>query len=188
MRAHRPPRVDFRGCDPREIGLDRCSGEIAERVYRAIETDESAGEPPLLPLLNRHRPIADTSVVGFKTVKPCFATRKSDINQVAADTPTWEQAAAFAPEALDHLITYARNDHLEFTIPYEYLGIVHGCLPDFLVRLPDETTLILEIKGEEDNEDRANTRPPAAGSLRSTTGESSAAAGSTFAVIPASSP
>ncbi|MCI0433535.1 MAG: DEAD/DEAH box helicase family protein [Gemmatimonadetes bacterium] len=148
-------RVDLRGADPREIGLDRYSGQIAERVFSAIEVDASTGEPPLLPLLNRHRPVADTSVVDFKTVKPCYPTRKSHINHVAADTGAWEQAAAFALEASDHVVAYARNDHLEFTIPYEFLGVPHSYVPDFLVRLSNETTLVLEIKGEESNEDRA---------------------------------
>jgi type III restriction enzyme len=50
---------------------------------------------------------------------------------------------------------YARNDHLEFVIPYEYLGVSHGYTPDFLVRLTNGVTLILEIKGYEDEQDRA---------------------------------
>jgi type III restriction enzyme len=148
-------RIDFRGCDSREIGLDRYSGEIAERIHTAIRTDVDAGEPPLLPLLNRHRPVADTSIVDFKTVKPCFATRKSHINQVAADTNSWEQAAAFALEASDHVVAYARNEQLDCVIPWEYHGQARGYLPDFLVRLTDGRTLVLEIKGRETNEDHA---------------------------------
>ena len=49
----------------------------------------------------------------------------------------------------------ARNDHLEFVIPYEYLGVSHAYTPDFLVRLLPDLTLILEIKGYEDDQDRA---------------------------------
>jgi len=148
-------RIDFRGCDPREIGLSRYADAIAERIYSAIRPDESAGEPPLLPILNRHRPIGDTSVVDFKTVKPCFATQKSHINLVAADTGSWEQAAAFALEASDLVVAYARNEGLEFCIPYEFLGVPNWYYPDFLVRLVDGTTLILEIKGQENEQDRA---------------------------------
>jgi type III restriction enzyme len=50
---------------------------------------------------------------------------------------------------------YARNDHLECVIPYEYLGIRHGYIPDYLVRLTNGLTLILEIEGYEDDQDRA---------------------------------
>src|SRR5690606_33106683 len=149
-------RVDLRGCDPREIGLSRYADAIAERIFTAIRPDDAAGEPPLLPLLNRHRPVGDTSVVDFKTVKPCFATQKSHINLVAADTKGgWEQAAAFALEASDVVLAYARNERLEFSIPYEYRGIPRAYFPDFLVRLADGRTLVLEIKGEEDGEHRA---------------------------------
>jgi type III restriction enzyme len=35
------------------------------------------------------------------------------------------------------------------------LGISHGYTPDFVVRLRNELTLILEIKGYEDDQDRA---------------------------------
>jgi type III restriction enzyme len=148
-------RVDSRGLDPREIGLDRYAGQIAERLLAAIHPDEGAGEPPLLPLLSRYRAIGDTSVVDFKTVKPCFATRKSHINHVAADTQSWEQAAAFALEASGDVTSYARNDHLEFTIPYEFQSQPRAYVPDFLVRLTDGSTLVLEIKGQETDEDRA---------------------------------
>ena len=40
-------------------------------------------------------------------------------------------------------------------IPYEYQGISHGYIPDYLVRLASGVTLILEIKGYEDDQDRA---------------------------------
>ncbi|MBW2139310.1 MAG: hypothetical protein JRH06_17415 [Deltaproteobacteria bacterium] len=40
-------------------------------------------------------------------------------------------------------------------IPYEYYGIGHGYEPDFLVRMKDGRTLILEIKGYETDEEKA---------------------------------
>ena len=40
-------------------------------------------------------------------------------------------------------------------IPYEYLGVSHAYTPDFLVRLLPDLTLVLEIKGYEDDQDRA---------------------------------
>jgi type III restriction enzyme len=50
---------------------------------------------------------------------------------------------------------YARNDGLNFTIPYEYMGISYAYEPDFLVRLVNDNTIILEIKGMETDQDRA---------------------------------
>jgi type III restriction enzyme len=77
------------------------------------------------------------------------------INQVGLDTTTWEQSAAFRLEQSDVVAFSTRNDHLEFVIPYEYQGINHGYTPDYLVRLSSGVTLILEIKGYEDDQDRA---------------------------------
>ena len=52
------------------------------------------------------------------------------------------------------IASHAPNDHLDFVILYEFLGQPRAYVPDFLVKLTDGTTLILEIKGYEDKEDR----------------------------------
>jgi type III restriction enzyme len=82
---------------------------------------------------------------------------------VVADTAAWEQSAAFRLEqaALQGVVRfYARNEGMGLTIPYEFLRVDHAYEPDFLVRLatPEgsaELTLLLEVKGEERNQDRA---------------------------------
>lgn len=50
---------------------------------------------------------------------------------------------------------YARNDHMGLAIPYEYMGIDHAYEPDFLVRLSNGVTVVLEIKGFEDDQTKA---------------------------------
>ena len=40
-------------------------------------------------------------------------------------------------------------------IAYEYLGVGHNYVPDYIVRLTSGITLLLEIKGMEDNQDKA---------------------------------
>ena len=40
-------------------------------------------------------------------------------------------------------------------IPYEFEGVQHHYEPDYLVRLTTGTMLILEVKGEETEQDRA---------------------------------
>jgi hypothetical protein len=127
--------------------------DIDKRLIDAIEPDDEKGEAPLLPILNRYKPVGSTGEVNFKTTKPCFLTALSHINQVAGDTQTWEQSAAFRLELAR--VVYAKNDHLEFAIPYEYLGVRHAYIPDFLVRLEAGVTLILEIKGYLDDQDLA---------------------------------
>jgi type III restriction enzyme len=151
-----PRRVDFRGLHACELGLETYVRRIVERLVAAIEPDTEGGEPPLMPRLNRYKPIGTTGEVNFKTTRPCVPTIRSHINQVVADTKSWEQAAVFRLEQAKDLVSfYARNDHLELSIPYEYFGIAHSYFPDFLVRLTNGLTLLLEIKGEEREMDRA---------------------------------
>jgi type III restriction enzyme len=148
-------KVDFRGCHPSELVLETYIQPMVERLVDAIEPCTEEGEPPLLPILNRYKPIGSTAEVNLKTTRPCFSTTRSHINLVVADTNTWEQAAAFRLEQSKAMKFYARNDHLELVIPYECHGISHAYTPDFLVRLINDTTLILEIKGLENEQDRA---------------------------------
>lgn len=151
-------KVDFQGANPSELGLERYAKRIIERLLARIEPDKSQGEPPLLPILNRYKPLGTTADVIFKTTKPCYPTFASHINQVVADTLQWEQSAAFHLEAAVHrglAKCYAKNDHLGLMIPYEYYGVPHNYEPDFLVRLAYGETLLVEIKGQEGNQDRA---------------------------------
>ena len=51
--------------------------------------------------------------------------------------------------------SYVRNDHLDLNIDYEFNGSQHSYMPDFLVKLKNGTTIILEVKGFEDEQARA---------------------------------
>ena len=154
-------KVDFQGQNPCELGLQEYVERLVERLRDGIVPDDTEGEPPLLPLLNRYKPIGTSAEVDFKTTRPCFATNASHINQVVADTKTWETSAAFRIEqAVQQGAAkfYARNDSMGLVIPYEYVGVDHSYEPDFLVRLNvpgGDLTLILEIKGFEDDQTKA---------------------------------
>lgn len=143
-------KVDRRGCHPCELGQETYVNRMVERRVAAIEPDDAQGEAPLMPILNRYKPMGTTAEVDFLTVRPCHGTQRSHLNQVVLDTQSWESSAAFRLEQaclLGIVDFYARNDHLGFVIPYEYMGISHGYEPDFLVKLADGRVLILEIKG-----------------------------------------
>ncbi len=158
VHAYVTRKVDFHGVHPCELGQEIYFQKVVERLMAAIQPDEGQGEPPLMPLLNRYAPVGSTEGVDFKTTKPVFMTQFSHINAVAADTAAWEQSAAFRLEqAVLHGAArcYARNDGLAFSIPYEFMGVSLHYEPDYLVRLSNEVTLVLEIKGFEDEQDRA---------------------------------
>jgi len=147
-------RVNFRGVNRCELGLQQYVERVVDRLCHAIEPDETQGEPPLLPVLNTHEPIGTTADVNFKTTRPCRPTAKSHISQVVADTGTWEQIAWFQLEACDAVAFYARNDHLGLAVPYQYLHVDHDYYPDFVVRLTCGVTVLVEMKGWEKDEDR----------------------------------
>jgi type III restriction enzyme len=128
---------------------------MVERLRDGIVPDESEGEAPLMPITNRYKPIGSTAEVDFKTTRPCHATMKSHIDQVVLDNLVWESSAGFRLESSDAVQFYARNDHMGLTIPYEYMGIDHSYEPDFLVRLSNGVTVVLEIKGYEDDQTKA---------------------------------
>ena len=146
-------RVDLQSLNPCEIGLQTYAEQIVSRLLDAITPDDKHGEPPVIPRLNRYRPIGSTRSVHFKTVRPVQPTVASHLNYVACHTANWEQAAMFRLERLakDRIVEcYARNYRLEFTIPYELYGELRAYEPDFIVRLRNGVSVVLEIKGAPD--------------------------------------
>ena len=147
--AYVKTKVDFRGCNPCELGQEKYVTRIVERLMTAIQPNETKGEVPLLPILNRYAPIGTSADVDFLTPRPCTETQRSHVNQVVLDTNTWERAAKFRLEQSPVVECYVRNDHLGLGIPYEHDGISHRYEPDFIVKLTNGVHLVLEIKGFE---------------------------------------
>ena len=141
-----------------EVALEKYQQRIVERLTEAIEPDTEAGEPPILPIIERFRPIGSTAEVLFHTVRQCVGTTKSHISHVVLDAPEWEHRVAYQLERIPEVIAYARNDHLDFTIPYECQGVRHEYRPDFLIRWRREdgreVKIVLEVKGFETEQDR----------------------------------
>ena len=155
VNAYIERKVDFRESNPCELGQEKYVTRVVERLIAAIQPDETQGEPPLLPILNRYKPIGTSADVDFMTTRACHSTERSHVNQVVLDTQTWESSATFRLEQSDVVDYYVRNDHLGLSIPYEYTGVSHNYEPDFIVRLKNKANLILEIKGFEDDQERA---------------------------------
>jgi len=143
-----------------DIALLRYRQEMVDRLSAAIEPDEEAGEHPMLPVIERFRPTGKTGDVLFRTVRPPKGTTHSHVSHVVLDNERWEQSVAFRLEKLAEeglVVSYVKNDHLDFTILYEWKGQKHEYRPDFLVRYKHdggEVKIILEVKGYEDEQDR----------------------------------
>ena len=89
----------------------------------------------------------------WHTTKKCQPTNRSQISHVVVDSP-WEAYAAGVLEKSPHVVAYAKNDHLRFYIQYMWNGATRRYIPDYLIRLTNGKTLVLEVKGRDSDEVR----------------------------------
>ena len=80
--------------------------------------------------------------------------RKSHINFCVCDS-TWEATAALALDRNAQVAAWVKNDHLGFEIRYIYNGGEYKYRPDFIIKQQSGDHLILEIKGQESEKDKA---------------------------------
>ena len=109
----------------------------------------------LEPIFDEEHPIGSTrDMRTWYTTKPCVPTQKSQISMMVNDS-AWEQHAANAFERSALVDSYAKNDHLGFQLHYMWNGAQRRYIPDFLVKLRNGKTLVLEIKGEVSEQSKA---------------------------------
>jgi len=107
------------------------------------------------PIFDEEFPIGSTAWMRtWYTTKPVVPTTRSQISHVVGDS-AWEGYAANLFETSKRVIAYAKNDHLGFQVYYLWNGARRRFLPDFLVRLRNGKTLVLEIKGVDDPQNKA---------------------------------
>lgn len=107
------------------------------------------------PIYDEEIPINSTRYMRtWYTTKICHPTQKSQISHMVADG-SWEQHAANALEKSDLVQAYAKNDHLGFQVFYLWGGARRRYVPDFLIRMANGKTLVLEIKGQDSDRNRA---------------------------------
>ena len=88
------------------------------------------------------------------TTEPCQPAQKSQVSHVVVDS-SWEAHTTNVLEKSPLVRSYAKNDHLGFQVYYMWNGAKRRFVPDFLVRLANGKTLVLEIKGEDSEQNRA---------------------------------
>nr|WP_277602432.1 DEAD/DEAH box helicase family protein [Parahaliea mediterranea] len=107
------------------------------------------------PLFNEHQPIGSTAYMrAWLTTKPCQPTVRSQISPVVYDS-TWEKLVADVCEKDSNVVAWAKNDHLDFKIRYIWRGSSRNFVPDYLIRLSNGKHLILEVKGQDSDQNKA---------------------------------
>ncbi len=136
----------------RRLVLTLNMSRIVNHIWRAIRCENTER---LEPIFDTTRPIGGTGDMRpWQTSRPCARTEHSHINFCVYDS-TWESTDAYTLDKSELVSAWARNDHLGFEIPYIYNGVPHKYWPDFIVKLVAGEYLILETKGDEDEQDFA---------------------------------
>ena len=121
---------------------------IVEHLMRyVVEQNEESLEL----IYDEECPIGSTSNMRtWYTTKPCQPTTKSQINSVVVDAG-WEAHVANvieSPSMGNYIEAYAKNDHLGFFVYYMWNGSKRKYIPDYLIKLTNGKTLLLEVKGQ----------------------------------------
>ena len=129
--------------------------KVVAHVCKAID-DENIENRRMI--LDSKKPLKSTgSMRSWSTKKPTELVVKSHINLAVYDSG-WEMNAGQELERNKHVKSWVRNDHIGFVIKYLYNGILHDYYPDFLIRLDNDVTLVLEVKGVDDNQNKEKRR------------------------------
>ena len=136
----------------RRVILTMNMNKIVQHVWNCIRAENTVR---LEPVFDRQRPVLSTGDSrAWYTGRPCAPTKRSHINFCLFDS-TWEASASFYMDRASNLVrSWVKNDHLGFEVLYVYQGMVRRYRPDFLIRLANDTHLVLEVKGQDSEEDQ----------------------------------
>ncbi len=123
--------------------------KVVQHIWEAIRWENAL---TLEPVFDTERPIRSTGdMLPWYTGKACEHTKRSHINMCVYDS-RWEANEALELDRNANVRAWVKNDHIGFEITYSFKGIIHKFRPDYLVRLTNGKTLVLEVKGQDDQQ------------------------------------
>ncbi len=130
--------------------------KIVQHVMEEIKSENTLA---LALVFDSLRPVRSTGdMMTWFTGKPCSpVTVKSHINFCVVDSG-WEATEAYQVDRHAGVTAWAKNDHLGFDVYYVHGGVVLKYRPDFLIKLANGTTLVLEVKGQRTAQSEAKRR------------------------------
>ena len=128
---------------------------VVQHVGNAVNFENTER---LEPVFDRSHPIRSTTDMStWYTGKPCHFTVRSHVNMCVFDS-TWEASEAYELDRNPLVDAWVKNDHLGFEVLYVYRGVVRKYRPDFIIRLKTGNMLVLETKGQPDQQTQAKRR------------------------------
>jgi len=125
--------------------------KIVQHLWEAIRFENALA---VVPVFDKERPIRSTGdMQPWFTRRPCEPAVRSHINLCVFDS-RWEASEAFELDRNSNVAAWVKNDHLGFEILYLFKGVVLKYRPDYLIRLTSGKMLILEVKGQDSQQDR----------------------------------
>jgi type III restriction enzyme len=123
--------------------------KIVQHIWEAIRFENAL---TLEPVFDTERPIRSTGdMLPWYSGKACEHTKRSHINMCVYDS-RWEANESLELDRNQNVRGWVKNDHIGFEITYSFKGIIHKFRPDYLVRLTNGKNLILEVKGQDDQQ------------------------------------
>ncbi len=135
----------------RKIHLVLGQERIAEHIRSALQLRDV--ERKVLVFDEGQEVRSTAEVRPWYTGKPCEWSRKSHISHCVFDS-RWESSAEYALDRSRQVRSFVKNDHLGFVIYYIYRGKQRKFYPDFIIHLSNGEYLVLEIKGQDDEQNR----------------------------------
>ena len=126
-----------------------------DRIMTGVIRDQIGKNRPVKAVLDPFNPTGWTRHVNFPTSKRSLwrtDPRRCHVNYVVCDSD-WEMEFCRVAESHPRVRAYAKNDHLDFEVPYRHGSEARRYLPDFIVLVDDgrgaddPLQLIVEIKG-----------------------------------------
>jgi type III restriction enzyme len=128
--------------------------KIVEHLHQAIH---QTSKEEAVPVFDPVRPIRNTrNAFTWYTAKPTMPVTMSQISHLVVDSE-WEGRLGTALEQgrIKNLVSWVKNDHIGFEINYVYQGEYHTYYPDFIIRMNGERYLLVEVKGQKTDKDKA---------------------------------
>ncbi len=154
-RIHITPGLFERNDLRRRLLITLNMTKVVQHIWEAIRFENAER---LEPVFDQNRPIRSTGDMRtWYTGKPCEEASRSHINFCVCDS-TWEATEAWHLDHAPEVSAWVKNDHLGFEVFYIYRGVVRKYRPDFLIRLVSGDMLVLEVKGQETEQDKTKRR------------------------------